>query len=118
MKANESNMKARRPATLDIPHLDQLQSRKSLVGTCVIDEHDLEVLQRVGLMTSKITPLSINALVGGIGVSQSEHTIIFNVRLLPFATSRDAIAVRAYLWRCVGGVLYRWYLSLKAGSLL
>ena len=62
MKANESNTKARRLATLDIPRLDQLQSRVSFVGTCIVDEHDLEVLQKAGLMTSKITPLSVNLL--------------------------------------------------------
>ena len=61
-ESKESNAKARRLAPLDIPHLDQLQSRESFVGTCIVDEHDLEVLQKAGLMTSKITPLSVDPL--------------------------------------------------------
>ena len=55
-------MKAERLARFDIPHLDQLQSRGSFVGTCIIDEHDLEVLQKAGLITSKITPLNVDPL--------------------------------------------------------
>ena len=53
---SEREQQAKRLATLDISHLDQLQSRISLVGTCIIDEHDLEVLQKAGLMKSEITP--------------------------------------------------------------